>query len=134
MNDTTRISVLFVDDDSDFLGKAKDCLTLHANMDVETALSGENALEKMKKKRTDVIVCDIQKPSTSGFELLKKLRESGDTTPFIVFTLTDNKELAIQAFQLGANGFIGRGDAPETVFKLLTACIQSAAKKLTTEH
>jgi DNA-binding NarL/FixJ family response regulator len=128
MNGKRRTRVLFVDDDQAFLEKAKECLSLHVDMDLETALSSEDALKKIEKKRPDVIVCDIQKPSTNGFNLLKTLRDKGDTTPFVVFTLTDKEQLAVQSFKLGANGFIGKVGDPATVFWLLSISIKSLAK------
>lgn len=51
MNTQRRTPVLFVDDDTDFFATVKEWLTLHTNMDVETALSSEKALEQMKKRR-----------------------------------------------------------------------------------
>ena len=124
----TDINILLVDDDSDFLESAKGCLELEGNYDIETALSSSEALEKMEKKTPDVIVCDIQMPVTNGFEFLKMLRDNGNSTPFIVFTMTDKKELALQAFHLGANGFIGKYGDPSLVYSHLKKCIESVTE------
>ena len=123
-----QIAVLMVDDDPDFLSSAKKCLKLEGNFDIEIALSSEEALEKMENKKPDVIVCDIQMPITNGFEFLKNLRNSNSSIPFIVFTVTDEKELALQAFRLGANGFIGKYGDPSVVYSRLKNCIESVTK------
>ena len=118
--------VLFVDDDKGFLKSAKQCLKLQGNFDIESAFSVDEAMEKMKKKKPDAIVCDIQMPLTDGFEFLKALRESGNNVPFIVFTVAEDKETALRAFKLGANGFVGKSGDPKVVFSTLQRCIEKS--------
>ena len=118
--------ILFVDDDIEFLKSAKQCLKLQGNFDIESAFSADEAMEKMKKKKPDAIVCDIQMPMTNGFEFLKMLRENGNNVPFIVFTVTEDKEKVLKAFNLGANGFVGKSGDPEVVFSTLQRCIEKS--------
>ena len=125
-NKREPIKVLFVDDDEEFLKSAKQCLKLHGNFDIESAFSVDEAMEKMKKKKPDAIVCDIQMPLTDGFEFLKALRESEYNVPFIVFTVAEDKETALRAFNLGANGFVGKSGDPEVVFYTLQRCIEKS--------
>lgn len=129
-NKKEHIKVLLVDDDVDFLKSAKQCLKLHGNYNLESAFSVDEALEKLTKKETDVIVCDIQMPHKDGFEFLKTLRESNNNVPFIVFTLTEDKEKALKAFNLGANGFVGKSGDPEIVFSTLQKCIEKSVKSI----
>ena len=107
---------------------ARDCLKLEGNFDIETAMSCAEAFEKMEEKTPDVIVSDVQMPITNGFEFLKMLRDKGNSIPFIVFTMTDKKEVALQAFHLGANGFIGKYGDPSLVFSHLKKCIESVTE------
>jgi len=125
-NKNKKTKILFVDDDIEFLKSAKQCLKLQGNFDVESAFSADEAMEKMKKKKPDAIVCDIQMPMTNGFEFLKSLRESDNNVPFIVFTVTEDKEKALKAFNLGANGFVGKSGDPEVVFSTLQRCIEKS--------
>jgi len=125
-NKKEQIEVLFVDDDVDFLKSAKKCLKLQGKFDIESAFSADEAMEKMKKKKPDAIICDIRMPFTDGFEFLKALRESNNNVPFIVFTVTEDKETALKAFNLGANGFVGKSGDPKVVFSTLQRCIEKA--------
>ena len=120
------IKVLFVDDDAEFLKSAKQCLCMQGPIEIESAFSVDEALEKMNKTKTDVIVCDIQMPVTNGFEFLKMLRKENNEIPFIIFTVTDDKETALKAFSLGASGFVGKYGDPETVFSTLQRCIEKS--------
>ena len=125
-NKKEPIQVLFVDDDKEFLKSAKQCLKLQGNFNIESAFSVDEAMEKMKKKKPDAIVCDIQMPLTDGFEFLRALRESDYNVPFIVFTVAEDKETALRAFNLGANGFFGKSGDPEVVFSTLQRCIEKS--------
>jgi DNA-binding NarL/FixJ family response regulator len=121
-----QINVLFVDDDEEFLKSAKQCLNLQGNFNIEAAFSVDEALGRMKKNKPDAIICDIQMPVTDGLEFLKALRDSEYDVPFIVFTVTEDKETALRAFSLGANGFVGKSGDPEVVFSTLRKCIDKA--------
>jgi len=125
-NKKEQIKVLFVDDDKEFLKSAKQCLKLQGNFNIEAAFSVDEAMEKMKKKKPDAIICDIQMPLTDGFEFLKALRDSEYNVPFIVFTVTEDKETALKAFKLGANAFVGKSGDPEAVFSTLQRCIKKS--------
>ncbi|MBA7653802.1 Regulator of RpoS [subsurface metagenome] len=84
----------------------------------------------MTKKEIDVIVSDIQMPMKDGLEFLKTLRENGNNVPFIVFTVTEDKQIALKAFNLGANGFVGKSGDPETIFSTLQRCIEKSVNSI----
>ncbi len=128
-NKKERVKVLLVDDDDAFLQSAKQCLKLQNNFDIESASSVDEALKKMTKKKLDAIVCDVNLPETNGLEFLKALRESGNNTPFIVFTVIEDKETALKAFNLGADGFVGKSGDPEVVFSTLKRCIEETLNR-----
>ena len=125
-----QTKVLLVDDDVEFLKSAKQCLNMQGNFDIESASSVNEALEKMTKNNPDAIVCDIQMPMTDSLEFLKTLRENGNNVPFIVFTVTEDKQKALKAFNLGANGFVGKSGDPKTVFSTLQRCIEKSVNSI----
>ena len=125
-NKKEQIEVLFVDDDKEFLKSAKQCLKLQGNFNVKTAHSVDEALEKMKARIPDAIICDIQMPLADGFEFLKALQDKEYNVPFIVFTVTEDKETALKAFKLGANAFVGKSGNPEVVFSTLQRCVEKS--------
>ena len=120
-----QIRVLFVDDDFQLLKSVKEFLNLQGNYNIQFAPSFENAFEKMNNNEYNVVVCDIQMSVTNGFEFLKELRASGNTIPFIVFTVAEDKQTALRAFTLGANGFVGKYGKLEVVFSTLERCIDN---------
>ncbi len=77
--------------------------------DVLTAVSGEQALETIKKqKKVDVVLLDLLIPKMDGFEVIRSLR-SGRYDPNIKIIVSSNlsqKENRDRALALGANIFM----------------------------
>ncbi|MEM4247580.1 MAG: response regulator, partial [Candidatus Woesearchaeota archaeon] len=80
------IKVLHVDDDACFLAVAKQCLEEPNLLEVDTALSAEEALRRVRSTEYDVIIADYKMPGKNGLEFLRELRREGNETPFILFT------------------------------------------------
>jgi PAS domain S-box-containing protein len=123
-----KIRVLQVDDDPAFLKISKQCLEMDSQFRLDTALSVEEALCKLKNDKYDVVVSDYQMPIKDGLELLRQLRESGNKTPFIMFTGKGREEVAIEALNLGANQYINKIGPTETVYTELAHSIREAVK------
>jgi DNA-binding NtrC family response regulator len=74
---------------------------------VETAVDGQDALEKLATFAAHVIVTDLMMPRMSGQEMLKRLKEQGGGPPAIVQTAFGNLETAVQTIHdLGAFWFL----------------------------
>lgn len=123
LHNSPQIRVLLIDDDPDLLKTAKRILNLLGNYEIDSAKSAEDASEKMTHTKFDVLVCDIKMPMMNGFEFSESLRAKGNNIPFIVFTVTEDKAVAVKAFRLGANGFVGKYGDPQVVFSTLKKCI-----------
>jgi DNA-binding NarL/FixJ family response regulator len=124
-----RIGVLLVMHDPMLLETTADCLNFQGGLNIETALSTDEAETKMKKTKPDVVVCDLDMPLTNSFDFLKKLREKGDKTPLIFLAANGEKELTIKAQCLGANGSVEKYGDPNVVYPTLKKCIVSVIRK-----
>ncbi|MBP1927610.1 PAS domain S-box-containing protein [Methanolinea mesophila] len=114
------IRVLYVDDEPGLLELARLFIEKLGNFSVDTVESAYGALEKIDIGDYDVIVSDYQMPGMDGLELLKKLRASGDTTPFLIFTGKGREEVVIKAFENGADFYIQKGGDPNAQFAELS--------------
>ncbi len=123
-----KIRVLHVDDDSGFLKVAKQCLELEGPIQVDTALSVNEASARLEKEKYDVIISDYQMPEKDGLEFLRELRENGNTIPFIMFTGKGREEVAIKALNLGANQYLNKVGELGTVYKELAHSIIESIK------
>jgi len=123
-----KIRVLHVDDDPGILKITKQCLELEAPVQVDTAVSVEEALKKLEKEKFDVVVSDYMMPGKDGLDFLKALRSNGNTVPFIMFTGKGREEVAIKALNLGANQYLNKMGETETVYTELAHNITELAK------
>lgn len=97
--------VLIVDDDQQILDVVAEAL-LQENYVVETTLSGEDALERMLISRFDVVVLDLALPDLSGFEVCKRFREKGLSTPIIMLTGRTGVEDRVSGLDCGADDYV----------------------------
>ncbi|PVX27762.1 MAG: hypothetical protein CW716_00625, partial [Candidatus Bathyarchaeum sp.] len=112
--ETQQIRVLCVDDEAGFLATAKQILEIKNGFHVETALSVDEALEKLEHTEFDVVVSDYMIPKKNGLDFLKILRRNKNNIPFILFTGHGREEVAIKALNLGADRFFNKFGPPET--------------------
>ena len=75
-------------------------------IDTEVALSTDEALIKVKKKSYSSLISDMGRPEgpKAGYDLLSKLRKSGNITPFYFFAGSSKLEHQKLAIDAGAQG------------------------------
>ncbi len=66
---------------------------------VETFLSGEPALARLKEKKFDVVVTDLKMKGIDGMEVLKTVKKLHPDTPVIMITAFANLDSAIEAIR-----------------------------------
>jgi len=96
----SKIVVLLVDDEPDFLG----IMSLRVqswDYDVLEAQNSANALEIVKAKKADIIVLDYKMPDMDGIMLLRKIREINKEIPVIMFTAYPDIESMEGSTELG---------------------------------
>lgn len=75
----------------------------------EEAGNGEEALELLKKNEFDLIILDISMPGMSGLELLAEIKSKHlSDAPVIIYSMHTEEQFAIQAFALGAVGYVAK--------------------------
>lgn len=96
-------TVLFVDDDNDFLDSLRDGLVAkRPDYNVLTANDVATARGMLDSDTVDVVVTDLKMPGEGGFDLLTYLVSSHPDTPALVMTAYGTPELERQAEELGA--------------------------------
>ena len=97
------LKILVVDDEAD----ARDLISFVLTKwgaNVTTAESVQDALNKMKNFKADVIVSDIGMPGEDGYVLIRKLRDTGSTVPAIALTafarIEDRDRALSEGFQI----------------------------------
>ncbi len=120
-NNGESIRVLYLDDDKDFIETSElMLLDFNSNLCIDSCTCVDEALRKVSANQYDVIISDYEMPNKNGLDFLKTLREEHNHTPFILFTGKGREEVAIQALNLGADGYLNKQGSPETVYGELT--------------
>jgi class 3 adenylate cyclase len=112
-----KAKILAVDDTAVNL-KLLEAMLTPRGYEVITASSGQEALEKIRTERPDLVLSDILMPGMNGYELCKKLREDDATRflPVVMITASGDQE-RIQALEAGADDFMTK---PPDQLELLT--------------
>jgi two-component system chemotaxis response regulator CheY len=83
----------------------------------EEAGDGNEAIEKLKEKTVDIILCDINMPGMGGLEMVKEVRkmESCANTKIIMISTESAEELIEGVLADGANGYVTKPFTPESI-------------------
>jgi len=83
--------------------------------EVECALSGREALEKMKEDPFDIVITDLKMPGIDGMEVLRTFRKEYPDAIIIMVTGYSTVETAVEAMKLGAFDYIPKPFTPDEV-------------------
>jgi DNA-binding response OmpR family regulator len=124
-----EIRILYVDDEPSLLELGKIFLERSGKFSVDIITSSLAALTLQSKNNYDAIISDYQMPEMNGIEFLKKIRSSGNTIPFILFTGRRREEVVIQALNEGADFYLQKGGEPVSMFAELSHKIRYAVMR-----
>jgi len=98
-------NVLIVDDEVNSL-KVLAAALKNSKTEIDTARSGEEALDLFKKKKYDLVISDFKMGGMSGEQLLEKTKTIPPAVPFILLTAYGTIELAVNAMRKGAYTYL----------------------------
>jgi|Deesub1362A_J573_1020465.scaffolds.fasta_scaffold00389_15 CheY-like chemotaxis protein len=88
---TSPTKVMVVDDDPDVVLLLNKVLS-RRGYEVISSLSGEEAIEKVKEAKPDIIVMDVMMPTMNGWEAAKAIKENEKTCHIPIIVLSVRKE------------------------------------------
>ena len=103
--------ILVVDDDDGIRSLVKKYLNENKFL-VTTADNAENALDKIKIIKFDLIVLDIMMPGKSGLEFLKENQKKIDT-PVILLTAKGEANERVEGLEIGADDYLPKPFEPK---------------------
>ena len=84
-------------------------LTLHLqdlNYDVHCESNGERGLKRVEKEDFDLIILDIMLPGMDGIEILKNLRNKGNSVAVLMLTSKSSEVDRVLGLELGADDYV----------------------------
>ena len=103
--------ILIVDDDNRIRDLLKDYL-YENNYIVSTAENADQAKERLKYLKFDIIILDVMMPGQNGYELTKEVKKQ-IKVPIILLTAKGEVENRIKGLELGADDYLGKPFEPK---------------------
>jgi len=110
---------ILVVDDEENLRLVLRTLLRRAGYEVETASTGEEALEKVESFGPDVVITDVRMPKMSGLDLLSSLRAKNSLATVIVMSAYGSVDLALEAMKAGAYDYVAKPFKPDEILLVL---------------
>lgn len=98
------IEILLAEDDKEIANLERDYLTMNG-YEVDVAVDGMEAEEKLKSNAYDLLILDIMMPGKSGYDLCREYRDKIDIPILMVTAKTDSID-KIRGLGLGADDYI----------------------------
>jgi len=110
--------ILVIDDEPAIRSVVKEILETEG-WQVQECSNGVEALDKIKKEKYDILLCDIKMPKLNGEELFQKVTELNYPTAFIVMSAHGDIDTAVKFMKAGAFDYLQK---PFTIDKLINSC------------
>jgi two-component system KDP operon response regulator KdpE len=115
--------ILVVDDDPQIRRVLKVTLT-GQGFEVDDARTGEDALDRLREPRFDLVLLDINLPGMSGLDVCRAIR-SGSEIAIVMLTVRDDEADTVEALDAGADDYVTKPFKPSE----LTARIRAALRR-----
>ena len=127
--ETKARKVLIADDEPDILEILKYNLT-NEGYEVVTARDGDEALEKARRTKPDLIVLDVMMPKKTGVEVCQLLRAQAafKETLIIFLTALNDEGTQIRGLETGADDYISKPISPRVFLSRVNALFRRVNK------
>jgi DNA-binding NarL/FixJ family response regulator len=109
--------VLIVDDHPVVLSGCRSLFAGDSSVKIDEASDAKSGHRAYLHRKPDVTVIDINLPDVSGFELMRLIRKEDPHAKIIMFSMNDDPAFVVRAVEMGAQGFVSKGDDPRLLVK-----------------
>jgi two-component system KDP operon response regulator KdpE len=116
----TNARILIVDDEPQIRRVMRTTLVARGYM-VSTARNGEEALEKVREERFDLVLLDINMPGIGGMETCRIIRSQSDI-PIVILSIRNAEKEKVEALDAGADDYVTKPfSMPELLARIRAA-------------
>ena len=100
-------SILIIEDDPAMLRVLKDNFEFSGFV-VRTATDGQKGVQAALEAKPDLIILDVMLPVMNGFDVCRRIRKEGLTTPIIMLTAKSQETDIVLGLNLGADDYVAK--------------------------
>ncbi len=121
--------VLIIDDEVNI---CQNCSKILAKLDlqVDYALSGDAALEKLEERSFDVVITDLKMSRLGGMEVLRRIQETWPDIFTIVITGYASVSSAVEVMKMGAFDYLPKPFTPQELRSVVRQAVNERTLKL----
>ena len=128
MRNTGQLNVAIVEDDDRFRKSLSRWVASTAGLHCAGSYSNaEDALKQIPQTNTDIVIMDINLPSMSGIECVRKLRTERPALQIVMLTVYEDSDLIFKALQAGAHGYLLKRSSPDQILEAITEVSRGGA-------
>lgn len=124
--------ILVIEDELELLADIKHSLESESYI-VDTSADGDEGYFFATEYPIDAAIIDIGLPGLSGIEIIKKLREQGNTLPVLILTARSRWQEKVEGLEAGADDYLVKPFQVEELLARLKALLRRATGSATTE-
>ena len=102
--------------------------------DTLEAYDGPTGLQLALEQNPDLVLLDLMLPGMDGFDVCKKIRESGSAIPIIMLTAREEETAKVLGLELGADDYITKPFSMRELLARVKANIRRVSMKSTMEE
>lgn len=117
--------ILLVEDDADIRELITDyfCAKSEGTITIDTAISGQQGVEKAYENTYDLLLLDVMLPELDGFEICKEVRHDSDV-PIIFITARAREDDMLKGYALGCDDYVVKPFPLPILFEKVNALIK----------
>ena len=115
MQANRKTKVLIVDDHPVVVSGCRAIFASDRSVQIISASTEREGFATYRQSKPQISIIDINLPDLSGYELLRKIRKRDPAAKVIMFSVNDDPAFVVRAVELGAKGFVCKGDDPQSL-------------------
>ncbi len=118
-NPGMKRTVLIVDDHAGFRASARRVLEAGGYSVIAEAADGSSGVAAAAESQPDLALVDIQLPDFDGFEVTRRIKESGEAPAIVLFSSHERADFGSLVEASGARGFVSKADLSAAALEAL---------------
>ncbi|WP_127587941.1 response regulator transcription factor [Paenibacillus koleovorans] len=126
-----REKIIVIDDDAKITSMLKRSLAFEGYA-VATASNGQEGLKILLQEEPNLVVLDVMMPVIDGWEVCRRIRESGSEVPILMLTAKDEIADRVKGLDLGADDYLVKPFALEELLARVRSLLRRRSDKADT--